>query len=63
MTPEQVRRMLSIAKALERQANRADEMNLELSDGGNIGALLSSMAGLIQETVRISLAKAENSSC
>lgn len=57
MTPEQVRRMLSIAKALDTQARRADDLNLELKDGGIIGSLLGSMADEIRSTVRIAVSR------
>ena len=44
MTPEQIRRLLSIAKVLDKQAVRADELSLIDSCGGEIGSLLGTMA-------------------
>lgn len=55
MTPEQARRMLSIAKALDKQAARADEMSLTDSSGGEIGSMLGSYAEILRSQVEILL--------
>jgi hypothetical protein len=55
MTPEQIRLLLSISKVLDKQAARADALNLLDSSGGKIGSWLGSLAEDFRSQVKTAL--------
>lgn len=55
MTPEKLRRMISVAKALRKQAERADEFDLKLANGAEIGSHLGTIADELESAVEHSI--------